>query len=1562
MRKSGKKALSLLLALVLVLGMLPEAALAADGDVPMDSAGTEEQIFFPPPEEPGSAQELAQPEQNPETPEAPESAPELYEATTYPVTGGDLYFDPDTGTITDCDKTVTSADIPSNINGVAVTSIRWNAFQGCSGLTNVTIPGSVTSIGGFAFYGCTSLTSMTIPGSVTSIGGWAFQSCTGLTSVTIGNGVASIGREAFSNCSGLTSVTIPGSVTRIGEGPFRDCLSLTAILVDAGSSAYSSSGDVLFTKDGKTLVAYPGGKSGSYTIPSGVTTIADLAFAFCRKLTGITIPGSVTNIGDGAFESCETLPAIQVDTGNPAYTSVDGVLFTKDGKTLVAFPSGKSTITYAIPDGVTGIGNYAFSYCNSLTGVTIPSRVTSIGDWAFFGCHNLTSVTIPGNVTSIGKQAFSYCRALTRVTIGNGVTSIGDWAFEGCTALTDVYYGGSEAQWNAIKGNFRNDLTNATIHYNSSGGTVNSYTVTYTLGGGSGGPSTQNYIAGATVTIPDTVPVKDGYTFGGWSDGAGATYQPGGSFTMPDHAVTLTAIWSAAPPPDSGKIPVLSTNSADVLSMALKQADLTNLFQNVTCDVGKLRGPEISIAGLTFNLFECDANLELPFKDLSVEASVNHEKKTVNVLIGFKEVKGDMTIIGDPNSSGDSRNDFWKSYTDAKELYKTFGGKSVTSAAFRGKFQDVYDRMQELEMDMIVGAKGKVCGYVEFSYESGKLEFSEGGAILSVSMSVTENGRIPSFPLAYVTLRFGVSAEGELKVVANDDGWLFDPAFDAALTAAIGVGLGKNSGQFQAYVEGGFDGELGAHIRPMWKVTHEDLFSVDMTGNLYLSWKLKAWILEDGDTYKKQLVKLGLFPRLELLSDLDSGPLSMEDLLASARPVTRDYLYTPSLMAVTDDYSFSKVEYPYAEPALLRLRDNRLLMVWVGDSGQKADADRTSIFYSIYDNAAWSTPAAIHESGTYTDHPVVYQDGGNVYALWMQADTQLENMDAQEAFRHLDLMVSSFDGNAWSNPLKISEDNTLAETDYALAAKDGTIAVAWIENSNNDMFMGSGTNTIYLKTCTNGSWDETGTVYSSTDPITGVDVDLNAGVQLSWSVTSGETTTTYVRDASGTLQTSDGGGRDARWSSGSRYELRGTELYRDGAATGLSGLSNFEIVSSGAQTAVLTLVPTGLTCELYGSYYNAGSKSWGPLVQLTGFKKYIRSYSAVLDESGRLVAALNLVNVDVGADQVYDNTTAQLVVVDDCQYSDLVVEDWISYDNDLAAPGGTLPLSFQVTNNSMETLTSVTASANGQSQTVSCLLPAGESAVLTMNYALPSSLSEQEVRLTVTPDYSKEESNTANNTASVRIGMADLETVIAAPESNAGDASVNIQVKNKGYTAAENVLLKVYRSNSGGEVLCEQNLGQIMAGKSAAYTFQLPDELLFVDDPETMNALSCEVTSDTEERTLANNADRVAFGNLLPMQVSAAVGADSVQFSVSLEGGETGFSDSMIVLALYDAKDKMLSVRSETESVSPGGDKTVTFTIDRGQDLNAARAKVFWTDWKNTPITRAWTGSYPAGT
>ncbi len=346
--------------------------------------------------------------------------------------------------------------------GDGATTVGEYAFYGCTSLTSVTIGDSVTSIGEAAFYGCTSLTTVTIGDSVTSIGDWAFYYCDSLTSVTIGDSVVTIGGSVFQNCTALATVTIGDSVTAIGEYAFSGCYSLTAL-----------------------------------TLPDSLLTIGDRAFLWCG-LSEINIPaGTAFNLD--AFDGCYA--AINVDESHRWYSSVDGVLFNKDKTVLYRCPFGR----YEIPDGVTTISSNAFG---DVSFVVIPDTVTAIYEYAFSyaydltvyytgseadraniyiadwgneellnatwyygesdaadaavgleyridgGCVTITGYTeeLPANlvipsaiegypVTTIAVQAFYNCENLTILTIPDSVTAIGYGAFQLCENLVKATIG-----------------------------------------------------------------------------------------------------------------------------------------------------------------------------------------------------------------------------------------------------------------------------------------------------------------------------------------------------------------------------------------------------------------------------------------------------------------------------------------------------------------------------------------------------------------------------------------------------------------------------------------------------------------------------------------------------------------------------------------------------------------------------------------------------------------------------------------------------------------------------------------------------------------------------------------------------------------------------------------------------------------------------------------------------------------------------------------------------------------------------------------------------------------
>ncbi len=203
-----------------------------------------------------------------------------------------------------------------------------------------------------------------------------------ITSVSLPDGITSICDFVFVECTSLTNVTIPKGVTRIGEGAFALCKSLTSVI-----------------------------------IPNSVTIIGSHAFAGCSSLTSVTIPDSVTTIDKSSFGGCSALTEINVDDNNLNYKDIDGVLFSKDGTNLVAYPCGKTDTSYSVPNSVTTIGYCAFENCDSLTEVTIPNSVTTIGSYAFMDCSSLTSVTIPDSVTYIGQDSFLNCAKDKNITL-----------------------------------------------------------------------------------------------------------------------------------------------------------------------------------------------------------------------------------------------------------------------------------------------------------------------------------------------------------------------------------------------------------------------------------------------------------------------------------------------------------------------------------------------------------------------------------------------------------------------------------------------------------------------------------------------------------------------------------------------------------------------------------------------------------------------------------------------------------------------------------------------------------------------------------------------------------------------------------------------------------------------------------------------------------------------------------------------------------------------------------------------------------------------------------------
>lgn len=427
-----------------------------------------------------------------------------------------------------------------------VTAIGDNAFNGCTKLKSIAIPEGVTSIDDGTFAGCTSLESVTIPSTVTSIGVDAFKGCKSLKSISIPASVASIGAGAFSD-TGLATINIPSAVTSIGASAFAASasgMSLSSITVDASNPNYKSVDGVLYNKAGDTLVAFPQAKTGTFSIPNPVVTVADGSFAF-SSLSAISIPSSVVTIRDNAFKGC-------------GFASV------------------------ALPSSVSYLGVGSFSQCNNLKEVlslrgendtfdvrncftsspTVHCYSKKITSWSGSGAGTVKAFNATPSETSmalvVGQSASSLSVAsdlLQSAAFGSNVSIT--WASSDASVATLSSASGTSTTVEGKRAGTAN--VTAQLKYGSqllATGTCSiqvsqTYKVHFDGNGASETMEDQIFTYGTAQSLSTNRFTKEGHAFAGWSlnpEGAGTDYSDGQSVqdltSDPNGTVTLYAKWT----------------------------------------------------------------------------------------------------------------------------------------------------------------------------------------------------------------------------------------------------------------------------------------------------------------------------------------------------------------------------------------------------------------------------------------------------------------------------------------------------------------------------------------------------------------------------------------------------------------------------------------------------------------------------------------------------------------------------------------------------------------------------------------------------------------------------------------------------------------------------------------------------------------------------------------------------------------------------------------------------------------------------------------------------------
>lgn len=329
--------------------------------------------------------------------------------------------------------------VPSEIDGKTVIGIGKNAFNLNRGITSLNLPSTITDagekafsnmsvysvifsgsgnvkLGSYLFSDSRNITEVVLPSGTEAIPLGCFSGCSSLKTFSLPSAVKSIGQNAFLNCSSIECISFPASVETINAPAFVQCNSIKRYEVDSSNRFFRSVDGVLYSADGKKLIAYPAAKEDvSFSVPEGVEEIEMCAFSGNRFVTEITLSSTVKSVGNYAFHFCSSLFKVNFNDG---LETLGTYIFDHSPKmrvvtipgTLTSWESAfySSQIEYVtVSEGIKSIDKMAFRDCASLKSVKIPSSLETIKMAAFMGCSSLEQLTLPDSFKSADSTAFS---------------------------------------------------------------------------------------------------------------------------------------------------------------------------------------------------------------------------------------------------------------------------------------------------------------------------------------------------------------------------------------------------------------------------------------------------------------------------------------------------------------------------------------------------------------------------------------------------------------------------------------------------------------------------------------------------------------------------------------------------------------------------------------------------------------------------------------------------------------------------------------------------------------------------------------------------------------------------------------------------------------------------------------------------------------------------------------------------------------------------------------------------------------------------------------------------
>lgn len=907
------------------------------------------------------------------------------------------------------------------------------------------------------------------------------------------------------------------------------------------------------------------------------------------------------------------------------------------------------------------------------------------------------------------------------------------------------------------------------------------------------------------------------------------------------------------------KLDITTTNNNTATFKSLNFGDNTET---------KVSGPTINILGTEISLFELNVGLEVPATGIYMESCFDEKERKTKIVFG-RRINGESI-----ETTGGREKEKGKKFKEAyEEVKKTYYAMGENNAEFTRRYNGMKGSLLDNNGKIGFDTNNKFFGFLEFDTDTGELLESGLGFVSDANYSVS--WPVASIPTLYFKFELKGQFQDKMRLICDlKNIGVYDVAGEAEISIQPNFGVEENIFVARAYA--GLNGTIKGNLK-FPANSFKDAFSAYLNAGAFFEYNAFVWANRWDWVFKEWKI----FPQEE--SQATALSISQDDL-EFIEPLPQISAYSIS----NDPDVFKNNMQIYCLPQIIDLGNGKMMMTYIDDAQNRSAENRTILMYSVFDNDEWSAPQPVADNGTADFQPSIYPDGnGGAHIIWQDA-TKLfdDSVTLEEMSCNIDLQYIHFNGTSFDNSAAVTTNNNDMEMMHKVVSNGDDISVVWVQNSENDTFGLTGTNSVFRKECTNGNWSDIETVDSNLQVISSIDTSYDGTKNIiAYTTKTGDDASSvddleiFYYNGNRVKQLTDDNIPDYSISllDNELYWINGNSLTQitdgdidtktvivenmDITATGIKALKN-----SNGNKAVMWEQDVDGSSAFFVTNHNNSTESFNTVEPLSDSVGSIRGWDACILSDGHIKMAYCAVQ---------DDDTISLMQKEMNQFCNIYIQPIITYSGDISGSSeiniladvyntGSIPVNqfnvniYDSNSNLLESLV------------VDKDLAVGKNVQIEIPYTLPSAISRTDYTIEILPN-GETDISLDDNKGIFSFGFADIAISDAKETRTDNGRQIEVTVTNQGFDTADDITINFRKDSETGEVI-NSTTTTLSPNESTVITFELDNS--YLDISESLNAKTFYISAQTSalESDYGNNSEIVNVYPDYEVNVTADVG------------------------------------------------------------------------------------------